>query len=289
MILVAGATGLVGGSVCHKLAAQGETVRALVRVSSNAEKTAALQAAGIELAVGDLKDPASLAAACRGVDAVIATASCSLSQQPGDSILSVDQEGMLHLVKAARDAGVKRFVYVSFRRPAGSVEFPLAAAKARVEEELQDFSYTIVQASWFQEVWLSPALGFDAANATARIYGDGTKAISWVSLFDVAEMCAVALGHPAAERKVIEFGGPAALTPLEVVERFEQASGKRFQVEHVPVEALRAQFDAATDPMQKSFAGLMLRYAEGDAIEMADTAAKYGLQLKSVEEFAQGR
>jgi uncharacterized protein YbjT (DUF2867 family) len=71
------------------------------------------------------------------------------------------------------------------------------------------------------EVWLSPALGFDYLNASARIYGPGTSPVSWVSLLDVAEMCVLALRNPAAERRTIEFGGPGALSPLEVVARFE--------------------------------------------------------------------
>jgi nucleoside-diphosphate-sugar epimerase len=55
------------------------------------------------------------------------------------------------------------------------------------------------------EVWLSPALGFDYRNAAARIYGPGTNPISWVSFRDVAEICAVALRHPAAERKIMNL------------------------------------------------------------------------------------
>jgi uncharacterized protein YbjT (DUF2867 family) len=71
-----------------------------------------------------------------------------------------------------------------------------------------------------------PALGFDYKEAAARIYGTGTRPISWVSYRDVAEMCAIALRHPAAERETIEFGGPEALSPLEVVARFERIGGK---------------------------------------------------------------
>src|SRR5205085_5444311 len=83
-------------------------------------------------------------------------------------------------------------------------------------------NFTVIQASWCIEVWLSPAMGFDYANAAARIYGPGTSPISWVSFRDVAEFCAIAHRHPAASRKTIEFGGPEALSPLEVVARFER-------------------------------------------------------------------
>jgi uncharacterized protein YbjT (DUF2867 family) len=285
MILVAGATGLVGGEVCQKLARRGETVRALVRATSAKEKLDALRSCGAELCVGDLKDPSSLDSACRGVEAVISTASSTLSRQAGDSIESVDAAGQLNLVNAARAAGIGRFVFVSFRQPPG-FSYPLADAKRRVEEAIAGLNFTIIQASWFMEVWLSPMLGFDYPNATARIYGPGAKPISWVSFRDVAEMCALAVRAPAADRRTIEFGGPEALSPLEVVARFEKIGGKPFHLEHVPEEALRAQFDAATDPMQKTFAGLMLGYLFGDAIDMAPVVDQFGIQLTSVDEYA---
>jgi hypothetical protein len=66
------------------------------------------------------------------------------------------------------------------------------------------------------KVWLSPALGSDYPTAEARIYGPQTKAGQLGSCLDVAEMCAIALRYPAAERRTIEFGRPA-LAPLEVV------------------------------------------------------------------------
>jgi len=285
MILVPGATGLVGNEVCQKLARRGEKVRALVRATSAKEKLETLRSCGAELCAGDLKDPGSLSSACRGVDAVISTASSTFSRQAGDSIESVDAAGQLNLVNAARAAGTGRFVFVSFRRPRG-LSYPLADAKRTVEEAIASLNFTIIQASWFMEVWLSPALGFDYANAAARIYGPGTNPISWVSFRDVAEMCALAVRAPAADRRMIEFGGPEALSPLEVVARFERIGGRPFQLEHVPEQTLRAQFEGAADPMQKSFAGLMLGYLYGDAMDMTPVVDQFGIQLTSVDEYA---
>src|ERR1035441_5924595 len=167
MILVVGATGLVGSEVCQKLIGRGEQVKALVRTTSSKDKIEALRSSGVELCVGDLKDPQSIVAACQGVNAVISTASSTLTRQPGDSIESVDTAGQLNLVNAARGADVERFLFVSFRRPPGT-SFPLAEAKAQVENAVTSLNFTIVQASWFMEVWLSPALGFDYGNAAAR-------------------------------------------------------------------------------------------------------------------------
>jgi uncharacterized protein YbjT (DUF2867 family) len=285
MVLVVGATGLVGSEVCEKLARRGEKVRALVRGTSSKERIAALQSSGVELCVADLKDPDSIAAACRGVNAVISTASSTLSRQAGDSIESVDAVGQLNLVKIAASFKVERFLFVSFRRlPA--ISSPLGEAKEAVEKAIATLNFTTIQASWFMEVWLSSALGFDYANATARIYGPGTAPISWVSYRDVAEMCAVALRHPAAERTTIEFGGPEALSPLEVVARFERIGGRPFKLEHVPEPVLRSQFQEATDSMQKSFAALMLGYLHGDAINMVSVLAKFAIKLSGVDDYA---
>jgi uncharacterized protein YbjT (DUF2867 family) len=285
MILVVGATGLVGSEICRKLATRGEKVRGLIRTTSSTEKVELLRKSGVELCIGDLKDPASLAAACRGVEAVISTASSTLSRQPEDSIESVDEAGQLHLVEAAKAAAVHRFIFTSFRRSAG-ISFPVADAKAHVESAIADMNFTVIQASYFMEVWLNPALGFDYASATARIYGPGTKPISWVSLSDVAEMCVLALLNSSAERRIIEFGGPEALSPNEVVARFEKIGGRPFKRENVPEEALRAQFETATDPMQRSFAGLMLSYSSGDAFNMKPVQEEFGIVLSTVDQYA---
>ena len=193
----------------------------------------------------------------------------------------------MNLVKIAANFNVERFLFVSFRG-SPDISSPLGEAKEAVEKAIATLNFTTIRASWFMEVWLSPALGFDYANATARIYGPGTAPISWVSFRDVAEMCAVALRHPAAERTTIEFGGPEALSPLEVVARFERISGRPFKLEHVPEPVLRAQFQEATDSMQKSFAALMLGYLQGDAMNMAPVVGKFAIKLSSVGDYARG-
>src|SRR5687767_2477203 len=98
MILVAGATGVLGSRVVQQLRAAGKPVRALVRSTSDAEKVAALQQAGAEIATGDLKDRHSLAAAIRGVEAVISTVTTILTSQPGDSFAETDGAGSRNLI-----------------------------------------------------------------------------------------------------------------------------------------------------------------------------------------------
>lgn len=287
MIFVAGATGFLGGEICRRLIERGHSVRGLVRSTSEPQSIERLRNLGVECVEGDVRDRASLDRACAGVRTVVSTVTTTRSRQPGDSVEATDQAGQINLVDAARDAGVERFVYVSYSRQLDD-EGPLTHAKRAVEQHLIEsgMTYVILRPSYFMEVWLSPAVGFDYSSRQATIYGDGGRKISFISLRDVAEFatqCAVATGGSES----IELGGPEAVAPLQVVRIFEEIGATNFAVQPVPEEALRAQFAAATDSLQKSFAGLMLDYARGDEIPMSDTLTRFPMTLTSVREYAQ--
>jgi uncharacterized protein YbjT (DUF2867 family) len=137
------------------------------------------------------------------------------------------------------------------------------------------------------EIWLSPHLGFDAANAHANVIGHGDAPISYISYLDVAQFCAAAVGYPAAHNAAFDLGGPDAVSPLEAVHIFEQATGKRFEVVHIPIEGLQAQYAAATNPLEKTFAALMMATARGNVIPMQDVLRTFpGITLHSVEDYA---
>lgn len=144
---------------------------------------------------------------------------------------------------------------------------------------------TILRPGYFMEVWLSPMVGFDAANAKATIYGSGDQPISWISLFDVVEFAITSLTNPAARNAVLELGGPETVSPNEVVKLFEKASGKTFEITHVPVEALKAQIEGATEPMQKSFAVMMYCYALGNPIDMRTIQKTFAVRLTPLKEY----
>lgn len=284
MILVAGSTGYLGGEICRRLAAAGRPVRALVRPTSDQAAVARLRELGAEIVEGDLRDPASLARACRGATAVVSTASATRSQQPGESLTTTDLDGQIALVDAARAAGVQRFVFVSVSGT--NNDNPASDAKRAVERRLREsgMRYTILRPTFFMEVWLGPALGFDAAGHSATIYGSGENAVSWISLGDVAEFAVRAVDADGDEQ--LELGGPEALSPLDVVRIFEEAAGAPFTVQHVPEEALRAQEAAATDPVARTFARFMLVYARGDRIPMDDVLRRHPVPLTSVRDYA---
>jgi hypothetical protein len=69
---------------------------------------------------------------------------------------------------------------------------------------------------------------------------------------------------------------------------FEQLQERPFEIQHVPDEALLQQKTDAGDPLQQSFAGLMLYYySAGCVIDMRDTLQKFPVQLTSVKDYAQ--
>ena len=285
-ILVAGATGYLGTEICRQLREKNKNVKGLARSTSDKNKVNQLAESGVEIVEGDLKNRASLKNALQGVSIVISTVSSTLSRQEGDSIQTVDDEGQINLIDAAVDAGVTKFIYISFSSMPG--EFPLQTAKRAVEKHLVEsgLNYTILQPTYFMEVWLSPTLGFDAQNSKATIYGNGKNRISWISIKDVASFAVASLNHPSANGRKIELGGPEALCPLEVVNIFEAKTGKKFELQFVPEEALKAQKEGAPDPLSESFAALMLGVANGSEIEMKNTTADFSIQLTPVIDFA---
>lgn len=288
MILVVGGTGRVGSGVVQSLRQKGERVRVMVRPQTDAAKMEPLTRTAATVVEGDLKDPASLRRACEGIVTVVSTASATISRVEGDSIDSVDRDGQLALIDAAREAGVEHFVYVSF---SGNIEgdFPLYRAKRAVERHLKHsgMNWTIVRPSFFMEVWLSPHAGFDPAGGTVRIFGSGENPVSMISASDVAEYVAGCAGNPAVFNEVIELGGPAPVSYSAVVGMFEQALGRTIAREHVPEAALEQQMISAPDPLQRTRAGLALAAARGDVIDVRPALAKVPVRLTTIEEFVE--
>lgn len=288
MILAAGATGALGGEICRRLIVRRKPVRALVRATSDPAKVEALTKAGCEIVVGDLKHRASLDAACEDVDAVISTVSMIGTGKPGDSFEATDERGTLNLIAAAKAAMVDHFIYVSFDTDSVP-DNPLRNAKAKVQEALRasSMTYTILQPSYFMESWLGPHLGVDVANARAQIFGSGERKMDYVSLNDVAELAVQSLTNPAARNATLRFGGPQALSQREAIRAFEEAAGRAFQVQEIPEQALEAQWQGATDPMQRTFAALMLACARGHEVAAADVLEKFPIRMTTVREFAE--
>lgn len=287
MIVVVGGTGTLGEEICLRLRGRGLAVSALVRQTANSARLQALRSAGVNLVWGDLKDASSLREACHGAEVVVSTASSTFSRQSGDSIETVDREGQLSLIAAARAASVKHFTFVSIPRNLVR-ESPLTRAKAEAAHALADsgMGYTILAANYFMEIWLSPALGFDYAQRKVALFGDGRAPITWVSYRDVAEFAVRSHLTPGARNQVLDVGGPQDLSPLEAVAIFEKVSGAQFERQFVPEEALLAQLDHATDPLAETFVKLQLEYVHGCPMNTSETLRLMPMELTSVAQYA---
>ncbi|MEO6687228.1 MAG: NmrA family NAD(P)-binding protein, partial [Dyadobacter sp.] len=90
MVLIVGSTGLVGTEICRLLSKKNIPFRAMIRKDSAAEKVEIIKSLTNEIVIADLKDLASLDLACKGIDKIISTVSCTFTSREGDSIETVD-------------------------------------------------------------------------------------------------------------------------------------------------------------------------------------------------------
>jgi nucleoside-diphosphate-sugar epimerase len=126
-VLVTGATGFLGGHLAAALSARGFAVRALVRESSDLRR---LDALGVEVARGDVTDPASLARAAAGQRVVFHAAAKVSDWAPRAEFQRVNVGGTQAVLTACRSAGVQRLVHVSSLTVLG-----LPRDSARVDEQ----------------------------------------------------------------------------------------------------------------------------------------------------------
>jgi UDP-glucose 4-epimerase len=183
-ILVTGATGKVGSRLAKRLAQRGDQVRALVRDPSRA---AALREHRIELATGDLLDVDSLAAAVRGVDAVVHCAAFFRGASP-EQAHAVNDLGSQHLANAARAAAVKRFIFTS----TGLVYGPSSGRLSREDDPCSPIdAYPVSKLA--AERFLLAIEGLDVRVLRLPfVYGDGDP--------HIAEVVPMMSGFPPTQR-----------------------------------------------------------------------------------------
>lgn len=247
MILVCGGTGLLGSRIVEHLLDADQPVRALVRSDTDAET---LRAAGVTIARGDLRGPSTVRAALDGVDTVVTSANALSRILDGDrdlTIADVDLAGNLQLIRAADEAGVRRFVLVSAAGLGTGLEraAPFMEAKWAAERALRATSMEIVvvRSDMLMEVWLEPLSGIDPQRGKAVVYGRGQAAHRYVAADDLAALCAhLALADDPP--RLVEAGGPEALTRNQVVAAFAAAAGRELRVRHVPRGVLAASSKA---------------------------------------------
>jgi uncharacterized protein YbjT (DUF2867 family) len=244
MNLVVGATGILGGMITRHLLGEGRDVRILVRRNSPSEKMATQGMAtsaqslidlGAQPVYGDLKDRASLDAACKGIETVITTANSSM-RGGEDNVEMVDRQGNRSLIEAARAAGVKQFIFISFLGADLNHPVPLFQAKAETEALLvkNEMPYTILAPNFFIESWAGMVVGIPLqAHQPVALVGEGRRLHSLISIGDVAAFAAAVIGHPAAINQKLALGGSEPLTWRGIVETFGQVLGQQLPVQYV--------------------------------------------------------
>ena len=242
-VLVTGGTGFVGPHVVHALRASETPVRALVRDPAHAGR---LTSWGVDLAAGDVTDPASLQAACEGVDAVIHLVAI-IKGRPAD-FERVMAQGTRNVVTAAQAGGVRRFVLASAlgldERTKDAV--PYFAAKWEMERAVREsgLEHVIFRPSFVfgREGGVLPTFIRLARLAPVTpIIGPGTQRLQPIWVEDLAEYYARALVEPAAANRTFDLGGPEAVSWNEFWERLKRVLGVRRPSLHVPFGAMRLQ------------------------------------------------
>jgi uncharacterized protein YbjT (DUF2867 family) len=287
MILIVGASGRLGSVVVRHLLAQGKSIRVMTR---NPLGLAHLKQQGVEIVSGDLRDRASLASACQGVEQVLAAAH-ALDGKGDNNPQTVDDMGNRHLIDAAKAAGVKHFILVSGQSASPDSPLEFIRIKYRTEEYLRasGLSFTILRPGAYMELWAQLIGQPVREQGKTTIFGRGNNPINFVSVEDVARFVSIALDDPRARNAVIEVGGPENLSMNQVAEIFERASGRQAKKRHIPLSMMRVM-SVLMQPLNPAMSRLIRNGIFMDTANLrydtADTARTFGIRLTSLEEIA---
>jgi NADH dehydrogenase len=235
-ILVAGATGQVGGIVARKLLAAGIPVRALGR---NREKLAALTAMGAETVAVDLRDRPAVVQACEGVGQIFTSVN-NVMGRGASSPNRVDLEAHAVLCDAARQSGVRRLVYLSGRGMGTSNTVDFFRVKCSIEECIRQsgLPYVLLQPGAFMETWAGMLVGGIRKNGTAVLFGNGQSISNFIAVEDVAEFSLRILLNEEVQNEAIEIGGPSNMSLDGLLALFERHMGVQARRRRIPLPVL---------------------------------------------------
>jgi len=226
-VLVAGATGYLGGFVAQELKARGHLVRALAR---SPEKLERIRGCLDETVKAEVTRPETLAQVCNGIDVVFSSVGIT-RQKDGLSFRDVDYQGNKNLLEAAIRAGVKKFVYVSVFNGPKLRHLDIVRAH-------EDFVYEL-HASGIEFAVLRPTGYFSdlgevlemARRGRVWLIGSGKRRVNPIHGADLAVACADAIEGRQGE---IDVGGPETMTWQEVAGLAFDALGKPAKVTRSP-------------------------------------------------------
>ena len=227
MLLVTGATGLNGSALLRRLSAMHIPVRALVRSRDRAAAIAALP--HVEIVVGDMAVPASLAGPLAGVERVM------LISPSAPNMLEVQT----NVIEAARSAGVRHVVKLSGIIPDIASAFRYARMHGEIEQRLEasGMAFTQLRAGEFMPSYFRQVPNIVGKGLLMLPMADAR--IASIDIGDVAEVAALALTEPGHEGRTYPLTGPAALSMAEVAVELSAVTGKPIRYVNVDPEQMR--------------------------------------------------
>jgi NADH dehydrogenase len=243
VLLLTGATGLVGSAVLRRLVARGEPVRCLVRDP----RRMGPERVRVQLAIGDLADPGSFRNALRGVRTVVHLAG-SERDQPAATLEEVEGLATWRLLRAAERAGADHFVWAT---PLGATphhpsrvhraEALAATAIAGAQVPVTTLACSLVYAPGDRRLTRLERLSWlPAIPLTGR--GVARTQPIWADDVGAAVLSVLERGPQDAVRH--ELAGPDELTHREVVELWLRAARRRRRLVPIPLAVLRSALAA---------------------------------------------
>jgi uncharacterized protein YbjT (DUF2867 family) len=247
VILLTGATGVVGGELLPELLAQGHSVRVLVRDPRKLGE----HRVDVQITLGDLRDPLSIRHAMRGVDTVIHLAA-TIRDQPGGTIEELNGLATVRLLRLAERSGVSRFVFFSAMGASGFQRTRFFRSKALAEHAVRGselrttvFAPSIVYRPgdpWItllQRLSLLPAVPISGAGG-ARYQPIWARDVARCVVASVNVSQGEGSGGDGDSDARYELGGPEVLSYDEIVERVLEATGRNRPLVHVPIPLVRS-------------------------------------------------
>ncbi|MFG3708678.1 NAD(P)H-binding protein [Micromonospora sp. NPDC047670] len=229
MLLIAGATGNVGGELVHVLRRAGEPVRALTRTDRDSSLPP-----DVERAVGDLNDPASLTAALNGVRGVFLLS--GYADMPG-LLTKICDAGARHVVLLSSGA-------VDGGDPANVVVRHHAVAEAAVKGA--GLPWTILRPSGFHSNALRWLPQLRAGNVVREPFAD--VPVAGIDPLDIAAVAAAALTTPGHDHAIYRLTGPEATLPADRIRILARLLGRDLHLRPLTDDEARAELAATMPP-----------------------------------------
>ncbi|HUB75360.1 MAG TPA: NAD(P)H-binding protein [Solirubrobacteraceae bacterium] len=271
LVLLTGATGLVGSALLPRLLARGMQVRCLVRDP----RRLGAQRVRVQIALGDLSDPPSFRNALRGVHTVVHLAA-SIRDQPRGSIEELGGIATWRMVEAAERQGVERFVFFSALGASTHHRTRFLRAKALAEQAVGEtatssivFAPSIVYAPG--DAWLT-LLERMAWLPAMPVSGRGRATFQPIWADDVAGCVMAALqGEVEAPATRYELAGPETLSHSEIVRTLLRSSNRRRPLVHVPTPIVSRSLRALE---RVAGAGAFATWDEAELMESSMISAR---------------